>query len=63
MLCPACYGKGMIQRDGAMRPCPECGGWGVLSCCEGLVAQPNDKPEDSARHSGATLPADKVPKK
>jgi len=62
MLCPACYGKGLIQRDGASVPCPDCGGWGFLNCCEGLVAQPNDKPEDSARDWGSTATTEKVPK-
>jgi DnaJ-class molecular chaperone len=36
MLCPRCHGKQLL--DG--RPCPECGGFGVVHCCEGLTEQP-----------------------
>jgi hypothetical protein len=42
MLCGTCHGKGTIVRDGRPRPCEECGGFGVLHCCEGLQVQSAD---------------------
>jgi hypothetical protein len=40
MLCDHCHGKGVVRREGGPEPCAECGGRGVLHCCEGLQAQP-----------------------
>jgi hypothetical protein len=45
MLCPACFGKPL-----AGRPCPECGGYGVVHCCEGDSARPGEGGE-GAEHS------------
>lgn len=42
MLCGSCHGKGFVWKDGSTQPCGECGGSGILHCCEGLVAQPED---------------------
>jgi hypothetical protein len=39
MLCEFCHGKGLMRGDGGLGPCAECGGFGVLHCCEGLQAQ------------------------
>ena len=41
MLCGFCYGKRLIIRDGKMEPCPECGGQGLVHCCEGMQTQPD----------------------
>jgi hypothetical protein len=40
MLCDDCHGKGVLATAAGPRPCAECGGSGVLHCCEGLQAQP-----------------------
>jgi DnaJ-class molecular chaperone len=59
MICPACQGKGFIlpafarKKDGApvgtaSTPCPECNGSGVVHCCEGDQAQP-EQPEKAAQ--------------
>jgi hypothetical protein len=40
MLCVHCHGKHIIMLSGQGRPCPECGGFGEVHCCEGLQAQP-----------------------
>ncbi len=42
MLCVYCHGKGVVGREGGPEPCAECGGLGVLHCCEGLQAQPEE---------------------
>jgi hypothetical protein len=39
MLCGYCHGRGLVRHDGGLGPCLECGGFGVLHCCEGLQAQ------------------------
>lgn len=39
MICPRCFGKHVEVADGAMAPCPECGGQGELHCCDGLQEQ------------------------
>jgi hypothetical protein len=39
MLCPDCHGKGVS--GGGSRPCAECGGFGLVHCCEGLQAGPD----------------------
>jgi hypothetical protein len=46
VLCENCHGKGVILIAGAPHPCPECGGLGLLHCCEGLQAQPERCKED-----------------
>jgi hypothetical protein len=40
MLCNHCHGKHVLVIDGQPRPCEECGGAGLIHCCEGLQAQP-----------------------
>ncbi len=54
MLCPTCYGKGLVKRVGTPTPCAECGGCGVLHCCEGLVAQPGEGAEAEAQENVLT---------
>ncbi len=52
MLCDHCHGKGLVQHDSRAEPCAECGGFGVLHCCEGLQAQSGeaaDRPETASR--------------
>ena len=48
VLCERCHGKGVTQTAstcGTVRaPCPECGGCGILHCCEGLIEQPSPPP-------------------
>lgn len=36
MNCPHCYGTGVTGEI----PCPECGGYGQIHCCEGLREAP-----------------------
>jgi hypothetical protein len=57
MICPVCRGRGKVPlvtiRDPETReliatherPCEECGGCGVTSCCESNFRQP--EPEDN----------------
>jgi hypothetical protein len=40
VVCDRCHGKRLLAGPAGMRPCEECGGLGVLHCCEGLQAQP-----------------------
>jgi hypothetical protein len=42
VLCEYCHGKGTVLAEGRPQPCAECGGTGVVHCCEGLQAQPED---------------------
>jgi hypothetical protein len=46
VLCEHCHGKGVVLLGGAPYPCPECGGLGLLHCCEGLQAQPERGKEE-----------------
>ena len=39
MLCPECYGKGMVIANDNLEPCSECHGSGLVHCCEGLIEQ------------------------
>ena len=41
MLCPICHGTRYVLVDGCRRPCPECGGFGEIHCCDGLAEQPD----------------------
>jgi CDGSH-type Zn-finger protein len=36
MLCSRCYGRRMVMENGQPLPCPECGGFGDVPCCDGL---------------------------
>ena len=49
MLCVYCHGKGTVQAAAGPQPCAECGGSGLLHCCEGLQAQPESGKVNSAR--------------
>jgi hypothetical protein len=40
MLCDYCHGKRLSIVGGKIELCSECGGLGVIHCCEGLQAQP-----------------------
>jgi len=40
MFCNRCQGKAVLLHEGKLRPCEECGGMGIIHCCEGLQAQP-----------------------
>ena len=42
MLCVPCHGRGLVQKQCGPEPCSECGGSGILHCCEGLMAQPGE---------------------
>src|SRR5437762_2512331 len=58
MLCEWCHGKGITEKTsacGTVRvPCQECGGCGILHCCEGLVEQsPPSHPQDVPCRSNA----------
>jgi hypothetical protein len=45
MLCPCCNGKHWVVKDGRLQPCPECGGFGEVHCCDGLCEQPQPESE------------------
>jgi len=57
MLCSWCHGKGFTRATAACEtsrlPCPECVGYGLLHCCEGLTEQPlpAPAPEETPRTS------------
>lgn len=57
MLCPVCHGHRLVIINGRPEPCSECGGLGVLHCCEGLVEQPDDAPGDAADEPGTSVNA------
>ena len=44
MLCPLCYGRGLLIAGGQVVPCPECAGQGIVHCCDGLSEQPEEVP-------------------
>lgn len=35
MLCPRCHGTRYAVANGHRVPCPECGGFGEVHCCDG----------------------------
>jgi len=40
MICETCHGRRFIERRAAgecpvEEPCPDCGGFGIVHCCEG----------------------------
>jgi hypothetical protein len=41
MICRNCHGVGWVEEW----PCPNCSGFGVEHCCDGLQEQPEDKGE------------------
>jgi hypothetical protein len=57
--CEYCHGKGTVLTEGQPQPCAECGGSGILHCCEGLQAQPEDgKRRCEQDHPGETAERD-----
>jgi len=55
MLCPRCHGKHVVIVNGAVVPCPECGGLGELHCCDGLqeqVCEFEDEGPQEINHKG-----------
>lgn len=46
MICQRCDGTGLIERDRLyallvlrkFETCPDCGGYGIIHCCEGEIA-------------------------
>ena len=34
MLCPTCFGKGMVLFNDNLEPCSECHGQGLVYCCD-----------------------------
>ena len=60
MLCPWCHGKGVAGLEGGRQaPCPECGGCGLVHCCEGLREQPGGGAAagDVAQEEGGDQPS------
>jgi hypothetical protein len=45
MICHDCY-RGYIADGFDLRPCPECGGSGIVHCCEGQ--RPDQCPQREA---------------
>jgi hypothetical protein len=42
VICDVCHGQHLIIREGRAQPCPECGGFGEVHCCDGLQEQPQN---------------------
>lgn len=72
MRCETCQGTGSIRHDwsewlwgtqGALLPCPDCGGCAVSHCCEGLTAcnDPVEKETEAGTDSPNCLPTDPNP--
>lgn len=40
MICPTCWGLGDNNIIYEFKPCPDCGGTGIIHCCEGNQCQP-----------------------
>src|SRR5438046_244583 len=49
MICHYCC-RGYIADGSDVRPCPECGGSGLIHCCEG------ERPDECPEHSRETTP-------
>ena len=47
MIVMECHGTGKEQATNQL-PCNECGGTGVVHCCDGLCEQPLDDHDDTA---------------
>jgi hypothetical protein len=72
MRCERCHGGGKIGRftrpgDGIYEwigeaiisqidPCPECGGSGIIACCDGLVAQRIEQRPSKPQAGGSSPP-------
>jgi hypothetical protein len=61
MVCPVCHGTKLLEIAGVKQPCGECGGMGVIHCCEGLVAQPELATPCEPPHAEATGPRPGAP--
>lgn len=61
MICPVCHGTKVLEIGGVRQPCGECGGMGVIHCCEGLVAQPDAATACQPSHSEADPPRPAMP--
>jgi hypothetical protein len=59
MICPECHGSGRRRlgglpnapaATGEAMPCLECGGCGIVHCCEGerpdCIVEPNEEPRE-----------------
>jgi hypothetical protein len=49
MICPTCHGQPLFP------PCDDCGGFGLVHCCEGLRAsmmEDDDQQDDHHRRQG-----------
>lgn len=55
MLCPVCHGRRFIAGVKDCRPCPECGGFGDVHCCDGLQTQPGSTGSNSAPPSPSAI--------
>lgn len=46
MKCETCHGTRYViasrERRETRKPCPDCGGTGVMHCCDGLQEQPSE---------------------
>jgi hypothetical protein len=57
MLCPTCHGQRFLFINDQLAPCPECGGYGEVHCCDGLQEQPEpiepppENPKSESRSS------------
>jgi hypothetical protein len=49
MICTVCHGAKVIQREDGPEPCGECGGCGLISCCEGFRPDCAPQAEQSER--------------
>ena len=38
MICQRCDGTGLLERERKFEACPDCGGYGIIHCCEGEIA-------------------------
>lgn len=54
MVCSHCHGQRWLMCQGRPYPCPECGGQGGNSCCDGLMEVPFS-PETVADSDSATV--------
>jgi hypothetical protein len=56
MRCAICYGTGSIVTP---YPCPDCGGTGIVHCCDGDVANDDTRVlEDICIGSNRAVPAE-----
>ena len=54
MICDTCKGSGQVPEVGRWgpwliqghKPCADCGGFGIIHCCEGDQAQPSDSAKE-----------------